>query len=469
MGPYFFCGIGGSGMLPLAMIVHGRGARVVGSDRSRDQGRTPEKFAWLEQQGMAIVPQDGEGLTKDFEALIVSTAIEDIIPEVRKAKELGIPILKRADLLARLFNDAERKIAVAGTSGKSTTTGMLAWILSQSGKNPTVMNGANFLNFVSPDTPFASALVGDPNIFLAECDESDGSIVLYHPTTAILTNVALDHKPIEELIPVFRQYLSQSRQQTLNLGNGAIAENFAAEFQSTALTFGIDHSSARLTATGYTPQQVGSATQITDRVTGESGTLTLQVSGKHNLENALAAISAAILEGISLDDCLTILSTFKGVGRRLEKVGNYNNISVMDDFAHNSDKVRATLDCLNEHRGRLLVMFQMHGFGPLKLMKAELRDAFLNGLKAGDIIFMPEVLYLGGTVDRSYTACDFINEINERGDKKGVKGEWFSTRSEILSPILAEAREGDRIIVMGARDDTLSDFAREILTGLSSK
>jgi len=452
-------------MLPLAMIVRGRGVKVTGSDRSRDQGRTPEKFAWLEQQGIKIVPQDGEGLAKEFDALIVSSAVEDTVPEVRKAKDLGIPILKRAELLARLFNDAERKIAVAGTSGKSTTTGMLTWILSQAGKNPTVMNGANFLNFVSPDAPFASALVGNSDLFVSECDESDGSIVLYHPTTAILTNIALDHKPVEELIPVFRQYLSQSERQVLNLGNASIEKSIYPEYPF-ALTFGVDHPSARLNATGYTPQAVGSVTQVTDRETGEAGLLTLQTSGRHNLENALAAIGAALLEGVPLQKCLTVLAGFKGVGRRLENIGKYNNINIIDDFAHNPDKVSATLDCLNEHSGRLLVMFQMHGFGPLKLMKEELRDAFLTGMKAGDILFMPEVLYLGGTVDRSYTARDFINEINERGAEKNVRGEWFETRSEILPALLSEAKSGDRIIVMGARDDTLSVFAKEILDGL---
>jgi len=452
-------------MLPLAMILHGRGIMVSGSDRSHDQGRTPEKFAWLERQGIKIVPQDGEGLTKEFEALIVSSAIEDSIPEVKEAKELNIPILKRADLLARLFNGAKRRIAVAGTSGKSTTTGMLAWILSQAGKNPTVMNGANFLNFVSESTPFASALVGDPDMFVAECDESDGSIILYHPTTAILTNIALDHKPVSELVPVFRQYLSQSQRQILNLGNDTIARLIHPDFPD-AFTFGIDHPSARLWAGNYSPQQTGSRTEIIDRKTGEKGSLTLQVSGRHNLENALAAISAASLEGVPLETSLAALQNFKGVGRRLENIGIYNNISIIDDFAHNPDKVRATLSTLAEHNGRLLVMFQMHGFGPLRLMKDELRDAFLSGLKAGDRLYMPEVLYLGGTVDRSYTARDFINEINERGGEKGITGEWFETRSEILPSLLDTAKSGDRIIVMGARDDTLATFAHDILEKL---
>ena len=247
MPSYFFCGIGGSGMFPLAMILKGQGATISGSDRGHDQGRSPDKFAYLVQQGITIVPQDGLGLTQDFDALIISSAVEDTIPEVKRAKEIGVPILKRAELLAQLFNAAETRIGIGGTSGKSTTTGMVAWILSQSQKNPTVMNGANFLNFVSPSTPFASALVGDKNLFVTECDESDGSIILYHPTIAVLNNIALDHKPVEDLKPIFAQFLNQSKQQVLNIDNPAVAD-MAESYHSTALTVGITHPKAMLRA-----------------------------------------------------------------------------------------------------------------------------------------------------------------------------------------------------------------------------
>lgn len=466
MGPYFFCGIGGSGMLPLAMILTGRNIKITGSDRSFDQGRTLEKKQWLENQGVNIVPQDGNGLTTDFEALIVSSAIEDTIPEVRKAKEIGVPVVKRAELLARLFNEAKISIAVAGTSGKSTTTGMLAWILTNAGKRPTVMNGANFLNFVSPETPFASAITGDNDLFVSECDESDGSIVLYHPEIAILNNVALDHKPVEELIPVFKTYLDQSAHQVLNLDNLVIDTDISSSYPR-ALTYGYENNRARLNASGYTPTLTGSITAILDRQTGKSGTLELKVPGRHNLENALSAIGAGLLAGLDLASMLDSLSSFSGVARRIQTIGNHNNINVIDDFAHNPDKINATLSTCNEHNGRLLIMFQMHGFGPLRLMKTELADAFLSGMKAGDKLYMPEVLYLGGTVDRSYTARDFINEINERGGKKGGAGEWFETRDEIIPKIVSEAKDGDRIIVMGARDDTLTTMAQTILEYLA--
>src|SRR5690606_13931491 len=200
---FFFCGIGGSGMLPLAAIARGLGAEVAGSDRSRDQGRTPEKFAWLERKGFRLFPQDGSGLTSGDQLLIASAAIEGTVPEVAKAKELGCKRMTRAELLSELFNAAPVGIAVGGTSGKSTVTGMLGWIMHDTGRAPTIMNGAVMKNFVSDEEPFASAVVGSGGVFVSEVDESDGSIALYRPAVAVLLNVSLDHKSLEELRALF--------------------------------------------------------------------------------------------------------------------------------------------------------------------------------------------------------------------------------------------------------------------------
>jgi UDP-N-acetylmuramate--alanine ligase len=198
--PWFFAGIGGSGMLPLAMILKGLGADVAGSDRSRDQGRTPEKFAWLERQGFRLFPQDGSGITSPGQTLVASAAVEDSVPEVVRARELGCPRMTRAELLAALFNAAPTGIAVGGTSGKSTVTGMLGWIMHQASRDPTIMNGAVMKNFVSDDMPFASARVGQGGVFVSEVDESDGSIALYRPQVAVLLNISLDHKSMRSCV-----------------------------------------------------------------------------------------------------------------------------------------------------------------------------------------------------------------------------------------------------------------------------
>src|ERR1044072_8024532 len=214
--PVFFSGIGGSGMLPLASIVRASGAGVAGSDRSLDAGRTPHKFDYLRSLGIQLFPQDGSGLQEGM-TLVTSAAVEATVPDVVRAKELGLPHLTRPEFLAQLLTPAQRSVAVGGTSGKSTVTGIIGWILHATHRQPTVMNGAVMKNFVTPSAPFASALVGDPELFVSEVDESDGSIALYKPEIAVVTNISLDHKEMVELRSLFAAFLLRARKAVLNL------------------------------------------------------------------------------------------------------------------------------------------------------------------------------------------------------------------------------------------------------------
>src|SRR5437762_7825386 len=149
--------------------------------------------------------------------LVTSGAVEATVQDVVRAKELGLPHLTRPEFLARLLNSAQRSVAVGGTSGKSTVTGMIGWILHACHRQPTVMNGAVMKNFVTPSAPFASALVGDPELFVSEVDESDGSIGLYRPEVAVLTNISLDHKEMTELRSLFGAFLLRAGKSVLNL------------------------------------------------------------------------------------------------------------------------------------------------------------------------------------------------------------------------------------------------------------
>ena len=164
--------------MPLSLIVRAEGHTVSGSDRSLDQGRIAAKFDWLTAQGIALFPQDGSGVTSADQIIVASAAVEATVPDMVQAAALGCPRLSRADLLAQLFNASGQGIAVGGTSGKSTVTGMIGWIFHALGKDPTVMNGAIMKNFATADAPFASALVGEGDAFISEVDESDGSIAL---------------------------------------------------------------------------------------------------------------------------------------------------------------------------------------------------------------------------------------------------------------------------------------------------
>ena len=187
---YFFCGIGGSGMLPLAMILRAQGHKIEGSDRALDQGNLAAKFDYLRAQGIILHAQDGSGLVSAEQILVASAAVEATVTDVKSALELGCQRLTRAELLAQLFNAAPTSIGIGGTSGKSTTTGMVGWILDHAGQRPTVMNGAVMKNFVTPKALFASSVIGGGDIFVSELDESDGSIEMFKAHIALVNNIA---------------------------------------------------------------------------------------------------------------------------------------------------------------------------------------------------------------------------------------------------------------------------------------
>lgn len=461
--PWFFCGIGGSGMLPLALILKGQGAEVAGSDRSRDQGRTPEKFAWLESLGFGLYPQDGSGIASAQQTLVASAAIEDTVPEIVRAGELGCPRMSRAELLATLFNGAPTGIAVGGTSGKSTVTGMIGWIMTEAGRDPTIMNGAVMKNFVAPDAPFASARVGAGEVFVSEVDESDGSIALYRPKVAVLGNVSLDHKSLEELRALFGNFLARADVAAVNIDD---AESAALADRAQGLvTFGIDSGEADLSVTPGTLAEHPTTLTATirDSRDGASHPLALRVPGRHNLANALAAIAAASAAGVPVGEAVAALATFTGLARRFDVVGTSpGGITVIDDFGHNPDKVAATLNTLKAHPGRVLAFFQPHGYGPLRQMGAELAEVFAGSLEPDDITLLCDPVYFGGTVDRSIGSARIVHLMLDNGGT----AEYHSTREDCADRLIELARPGDRIVVMGARDDTLTTFAKDLLERL---
>jgi UDP-N-acetylmuramate--alanine ligase len=462
---WFFCGIGGSGMLPLALILHGMGARVSGSDRSRDQGRTPEKFAWLETLGLKLFPQDGSGITSAGQVLVASAAVEDTVPEMVRAIALGCARMTRAQLLSALFNAAPHSIAVGGTSGKSTVTGMIGWILSQAGRDPTIMNGAVMKNFVAPDAPFAAARVGSGGIFVSEVDESDGSIALYRPAIAVLNNVSLDHKSLEELRELFGNFLECSGTAIINADDDeslALIER-AKDF----ITFGFsDEAMIGITEGTIIDGPSTIKAELIDRRDGMTYPLRLQVPGRHNLANALAAIAAASAAGTNVADAAKYVASFAGLARRFDIVGTTaNGITVIDDFGHNPEKIAATLATLRAHPGRIIAFFQPHGYGPLLQMGAELAEVIADGLGSKDLTILCDPVYFGGTVDRSVGSDRIVRLIGIHGGQ----AEHIPARADCAERIISFAQTDDRIVIMGARDDTLSTFARDLFERLSRK
>src|SRR5215831_8866779 len=361
LGDYFFCGVGGSGMTPLALIIQARGGRVEGSDRALDQGRNAERFDFLRARGVLLHPQDGSGMRRAGQILVASTAVEETVPDLEAARRIGAAVTTRAQLLAQLFNSAGLGVGVAGTSGKSTTVGMIGWILHRAGKNPTIMNGADMKNFIDAGSPFASARVGDGDIFVSEVDESDGSIAFFEPRVAVVNNISLDHKSLDELRTLFRGFIAGAQTVVLNLDNAETAALLVGLKPGQAVTYSMNSAQAHLLASPPVRSQVGIGFQVKARESGEVVEVNLKVPGLHNVANALAALSAAKACGVALAAAAAHLGEFSGIRRRLEVVGTANEITVVDDFAHNPNKIAASLETMHAFPGRLLVLFQPHG------------------------------------------------------------------------------------------------------------
>jgi UDP-N-acetylmuramate--alanine ligase len=458
-GDYFFCGIGGSGMTPLALIIQARGGHVEGSDRALDQGRNGERFDFLRARGILLHPQDGSGIRRDSQILVVSAAVEETVPDVQAARRVGAAVVTRAKLLAQLFNHAALSAGVAGTSGKSTTVGMIGWILHRAGKSATIMNGADMKNFIAPGLPFASARIGDGDIFVSEVDESDGSIALFEPRVAVVNNISLDHKSLDELRILFRGFIASAQTAVLNLDNAETAALAADLKPGQAVTYSLRAAPADLLALALIPAPTGIAFQVKARDTSEIARVELRVPGLHNVSNSLAALCVSNVYGVGLAEAASHLGEFSGIRRRLEVVGTANEITVIDDFAHNPDKIAATIRTLHAFPGRLLLMFQPHGYTPIRLMRNALVDCFVRELNDEDVLIMPEPVYFGGTVDRSVGSRELICEIERHGRHAFA----FPDRGSCGDALARLARRGDRIVIMGARDDSLPHFAHEVL------
>ena len=446
-------------MLPLAMILREQGARVSGSDRALDQGRLAAKFEWLKEKGIGLYPQDGSGLYSSDQLLIASAAIEDSVPDIARANELGCKRMTRAELLAEIFNSSPRNIAVGGTSGKSTVTGMIGWILTHSGFDPTIMNGAVMKNFVAADAPFASSRVGKGVIMVSEVDESDGSIALFNPEIAVLNNVSLDHKSLKELHELFGNFVSKARIAIWNADDEETTSLVSSLELNNDISFGFSQK-ADFRISDVEEESLSSKFVL--NFDEQSYPIRLQVPGLHNIANAVSAIAAASALGVDIEQCSEALVGFSGLARRFDIVGTKNGISVIDDFGHNPDKIQATLKTLKAFPGRVIAFFQPHGFGPIHKMGAELAQTFTNLLDEDDRVVLCDPVYFGGTVDRSVGSETITDAVNAAGGH----ALHIPERTDCGDHIANVARPGDRIVVMGARDDSLRTFAECILQKL---
>ncbi|HEX9010498.1 MAG TPA: L,D-transpeptidase family protein [Holophagaceae bacterium] len=454
LGRLHFAGVAGSGMSALAQFVAMKGGRASGSDRSFDRGQRPEARGMLEALGVAIHPQDGSGLAGDCAGLVVSTAVEAEVPDVAEARRRGIPVVHRSELLAHLVA-RHRTLAITGTSGKSTTVAMAFEILRGAGRDPSVITGGELAS-LQAEGLWGNAWAGASDLLVIEADESDGSVVRYHPAVGVLLNLQKDHKEVATVAELFRTFRAQVREACV-VGEAEVLREFAGG----ATTFGFGAAEVKAEDLSMGPESSGF--RVGDHA------FRLPVPGRHNVEDALAAIAACRALGVPLEAMVTPLAAFRGVARRFQVLGTIGGVTVVDDFGHNPAKVAASLQTAHlrvaASGGRVLAVFQPHGFGPLKFLRTEFVDAFTEGLGPADRLWFLEVYYAGGTVTRDIASADVVGDLAARG----VAAEVAPSREALAARLAAETRPGDLVLVMGARDPSLADFARSILAALAAR
>ncbi len=443
----FFIGIAGSGMSALAQFLAGTGKIVSGSDRYFEADRKNETQQKLEAEGIVCYPQNGEGIHKNVQLVIVSTAVEDTVREVIMAKELKIPIIKRSDLLA-LIAATKRTVAVGGTSGKSTTGGMLFQILETAGYEPGIISGAGLVSIIN-EGKIGNAKVGKGEWLIIEADESDGSIVKYHPEIGLLLNIDKDHQEIDELMDIFSTFKKNTTDKFVVNTSNKLAKTLSNNSEN---DFSSDENNAGFKATGLVQNGMNINFEINDIP------FHLKTIGKHNMENALAAATVASLIGISLEQSAKGLQVYEGIYRRHQLLGEKNGVKVIDDYAHNPAKCAASIRACQPIAPKVIAWFQPHGYGPTRFLKNDFIDEIAESLRPNDEIWMSEIFYAGGTAIKDISANDLIIEIKNLG-----KNAFFvEDRNNLLQQLRPHLTEDCVLLLMGARDPELEFFSKNI-------
>ncbi len=441
-------------MSPLASLMRLRGHAVQGSDRSLDQGKNAEVAASLRALGIELHPHDGSAVTAAVDRFVHSTAVEASTPEMRAAAALGLSRLTRPALLAEVVGAGRPGVAIAGTSGKSTITGMLAWLLREARVPATVIGGAALVGQGGGGCLLAGPGKGP---VVAEACESDGTLVGYRPALGVVHNVSRDHTELPALRAQFAAFAAGC--QTLFV-NVASPEAAALGRRGKTLTYG----AAPEADAPLVVERVGPDRALgTLRVEGRALTLDVPQPGLHNLENAAAAALVALRLGLGIPTIERLMARFPGVSRRFELIGvTPSGIRVVDDYAHNADKLRAALTTAQNGAARVVAVFQPHGFGPARFLRPELRELLPRLLRADDRFCYAEIFYAGGTVARDISSETLAEDL--RATRECA---FAPDHDAVRRWVTKEARPGDTVLIMGARDPDLPLLSRSVFAALS--
>jgi UDP-N-acetylmuramate--alanine ligase len=442
----FFIGVAGVGMSAIAQYLQGIGKNVSGSDRYFHPDEYNKTKEQLENEGIKCFLQDGSGITAETDLIVVSTAIEDTVYEVKKAKELGIPIIKRSQLLAMIAK-SKKTVAVAGTSGKSTTSAMLFQILLDAGLEPSIISGAGLTSIIKQGK-IGNAYVGKGDWLIIEADESDGSVVQYEPEIGLLLNVDKDHQEIEELMDLFTTFKNNTKGLFVVNQSNTLAKTLSANIEN---DFSFE-TEAGFTAKNFKQEGFNLSFDI------DNQEFTMNAIGQHTVENATAAIAVANQIGVDLKTCAESLSKYEGIYRRHQILGQKNGVWVIDDYAHNPAKCAASIKACQPLAEKVVAWFQPHGYGPTRFLRKDFVEEISNTLRENDEIWMSEIFYAGGTAIKDISANDLIEDIKA----KGKKAYFVEDRNQFLEIVRPSLSENSVLLLMGARDPSLEEFCKDL-------
>lgn len=435
-----FIGIGGISMSGLAEILIEEGFTVTGSDTNES-----DLTRHLEAKGAKVAyGQKAENITDEIDVVVYTAAVHPDNPEFISATEKKLHILTRAELLGQMMKNYENAIAVSGTHGKTTTTSMITEILLSADTDPTISVGG-ILNSIS-----GNIRVGGPDLFVTEACEYTNSFLSFYPTTEVILNIEADHldffKDLKEIRQSFRLFAEKLPENGLLVINKDIEhmEDIIEGLPCKVITFGKDQES-RYQAENISYDELARASydllvdgKVIDRVT-------LGVSGEHNVYNSLAAAAVCFELGISLEMIQKGLKRFTGTNRRFEKKGEVSGVTIIDDYAHHPQEIRATLETAKHYpHKKLWVVFQPHTYTRTRAFL----DEFAESLSLADEVILADIYAARETDNLGISSKDIV----ERIEKKGVKVHYIPSFEEIETFILENCIHGDLLITMGAGD-----------------
>ena len=443
-----FIGVGGIGMSALAQLFAAAGCEVSGSDRGAENSENQAIIAPLKAQGIRIYPQDGSFI-KDCEPdyLVYSTAIEDDNPDFVAAPE--VPKVHRAEALAAAINlnSEQISIAVTGSCGKTSVTAWLAESLHNLGADPACLNGGLVNSFRAPDCA-GNYRRGEGKYFVFEADESDKSLLAYKADYALILNMGTDHYSKEELVEVFATFAGSARR-------GVILGQEVYDLIKERLPSNLDVCIFDTLVNNYRVNSGKACVEINGLE------VKLPIPGKHNALNAAAVLKNLNVLGYSAEKAIPALENFNGVWRRFDNAGtNVNGAEVYDDYAHNPEKIASCIRAAHEiSSGKVFAVFQPHGFGPFGFMRDALFAEIEKVLCDDDEFILLPPYYAGGTSSFKPTSEEVTASYQRTGNKKYL---CYSKRSELKKYLQTNSSRGDIILIMGARDNSLSDYAGDL-------